>query len=110
MVRTGRKSNSRNQFCAGTPLFVDRIHDAFANAKYVAVRVTQVHFTNLPWHVGRRKSDVPAIGQAWPVDFVDIIHPNRRPDKFEAEWRGEMRDFTTESQRHRGRERRRRRI
>jgi hypothetical protein len=30
------------------PLFVDRVHEAFADAKHVAVRVTQVHFANLP--------------------------------------------------------------
>ena len=49
--------------------------DALADAKNVAIRVTHVHFTDVPGHVGRWKGNVQPGGYASFVDAVNVVHP-----------------------------------
>lgn len=52
---------------------------ALADAKYVPVRVTQVHLAYVPRHVSRRESDVQPSGHALFVDLLNIVHPDGHP-------------------------------
>src|SRR6266566_2102253 len=44
--------------------------------------MAQVHFADVPRHVGRGKGDIQPCGHALFVDLVNIVHPDRHPDTF----------------------------
>src|SRR5258706_13432471 len=45
----------------------------------MAVRVADVHFAHVPFHVGRRPSDIEAPFETPLVDGIDVVHPDRHP-------------------------------
>jgi hypothetical protein len=55
------------------------IHSAFAYSKYMPIRMSNMHLADTPRHIGRWESDIQPSGNALPMDFVNVIHPNRHP-------------------------------
>jgi len=51
-----------------------------ADAEDVAVWMADVHFSDVPRHVGWRKGDVESGGVAGFVDLVNIVHEDGHPD------------------------------
>src|SRR5437899_877169 len=46
----------------------------------MAVRMANVHFADVPFHIGRRPGHVEALFKAFFVNRIDIVDPNRHPD------------------------------
>ncbi len=55
---------------------LSRAREATADAKYVPVRVAQVHLADVPRHVGRWEGDFQTSGHALFVDLVNVVHPD----------------------------------
>ena len=54
--------------------------DAPADAEYMSVGVTNVHFANVPLHVCWRPRHVETLVETPLVDGVDVIYPDRHPN------------------------------
>jgi hypothetical protein len=61
-------------------LFLLRRFNSLADPKYMPVRVTQVGFAHVPWHIGWWKSDVQPGSDASLVSFINVVHKHRHPD------------------------------
>jgi len=51
-----------------------------ADAEDVAVGVADVHFADIPFHVGRWKGHIESLVQTTLVDGVNVVDPDRHPD------------------------------
>src|SRR5205823_8066230 len=58
------------------------VFDASADPEDMAVRVADVHFADVPGHVGWRPGDVEVLLETSFVDGIDIVHPHRHPGTF----------------------------
>ena len=55
---------------------------SLGNSEHMTIRMSHVHFTNVPWHVRRRPSYFDTLLLAVLMNRVDIVNPNRHPDAF----------------------------
>ena len=53
--------------------------DVPADAEYMAVGVANVHFANVPLHIGGWPRYIEALVETPLVYGVDVIHPNGHP-------------------------------
>ncbi len=60
------------------------LSEVATNSEHMAVRVSNMHFSDIPGMVGRRRSDLDALREAALVNFIHIVHPNRHPDPLVA--------------------------
>jgi hypothetical protein len=43
--------------------------------EHVAIGMAKVHLANVPWHIGGRKCDLQACGEAMLVHLVHVVDP-----------------------------------
>src|SRR5579863_9047588 len=79
-MRQQQRSRARKRKLAG--LADGMVVEALAYTKDVAVGMAEVHFADAPGLVGWWHSDVEAGGEAFLVDGVHVIDPDRHPDAF----------------------------
>ena len=56
--------------------------NSLADSKHVAIRMTNVHLADIPWHVGWRPCDIETLFNAMPVNSIDIVDPDGHPYAF----------------------------
>lgn len=58
------------------------VPQSLTNPKNVAVGVAEVHFADVPGHVGWGIGHFDLVGEAVLMDSVDVINPDRHPNPF----------------------------